>query len=42
VPSARSVPTSRVRSMIAIAIALATTKTTMTPMISPSAPKMRS
>jgi hypothetical protein len=36
VPSARRVPISRVRSMMAMAIALVTTKTTMTPMISPA------
>ena len=34
-------PISRVRSMIAIAIALLTTNTTITPMTMPSAPKMR-
>ena len=38
---ARKVPISRVRSTIAIAIALVTTKTTITPMIRPSAPKIR-
>ena len=41
VPMARKVPISRVRSMIAIAIALVTTNTTISPMIMPKAPKMR-